>query len=131
MEDGSEPPVGAFSDQSRSVSALLDECVQRLQRPESKKSIQDKLRTIAKKGKFINVDETLEVKTMRVCFPIIVQMLTEVVTLDSDSSSDKAAELIRFLYEAKRQSAYQPEVEALLQQLQAIVKPVLDASEHL
>lgn len=133
MEDGSEAPVGgAFSDPNRSVSTLLNECIQRLQKPESKKCIQEKLRTIARKGKFINVDEPLEVKTMRVCFPIIVGMLSDVVNSDSDSSScDKGAELIRFLYEAKRQSVYQPEVEMLLQQLQAIVRPVLEASEHL
>jgi hypothetical protein len=126
-----------------SIASVLSECLKRLQSTDGKKRIQDKLRSLSKRSKQVNVHEPLEVKALRLCLPLVTDMLTDVVVGltdaggkgqvkdKSNSPMDPNAILIRFLYEAKRQSAVEPQITDLLKQLQAIVQQIIDAVQQL
>lgn len=133
----------ANGESSWSVHNVLTECLKRLQQPDGKKRVQDKLRSIGKRSKHVNIFEPLEIKVLRLCLPLVTDMLSDVVTgcddrsgkswskAKSDTPADPNALLIRFLYEAKRQSADDPEIAAQLKQLQDLIQQIIDAAQSL
>src|SRR5690606_37448670 len=98
---------------------------------------------ISKKIKFINMDETIEIKTMRICFPIIAEIISGAVReLQPQRSSDHQnlipkedldAKTIKFLFEAKMLAKQQQsnDIQRLFDELKQIILPVLEVTDKI
>lgn len=121
-------------DNADKIMQTLQECVKRLEMPANKKRLKDKLRSVVRRRQFVNVDEPVETKTIRLCFPLIAELLIQtcqdILFADDRSPVDMEVKTIKFLYDVKVLCAQKEETAKLISQLQKIILPILKMNEE-